>query len=169
MKPLTYCLFLLLLPFLSFGQYHKPLFTVALSADFPKNTHVLGGHFTANGALSPDVYLGAGIGISEFEHDNNLYVPVYANLMFLPSTQRSNIKFLLNLSPGYGIYNREYRAGPVLYKVTGGFYFFGGVGIMGTAARAKPFIAVGYARYGFNDNGYSYGTDAVALRIGVGL
>ncbi|MGE5519104.1 MAG: hypothetical protein ACM3VS_04180 [Candidatus Dadabacteria bacterium] len=168
MKTLTYLLLLVLMPFLSIAQRNNTLITVALAADFPKNTHVLGGHFTINGEVSPDVYLGAGIGISEFQHDDNLYVPLYANFIFLPSTRRSNVKLLVNLSPGYGIYNRSYRIGQLAYKTTGGFYFFGGIGVMGMG-RVKPFMAIGYARYGFNDHGASYGSDAVALRMGIGI
>jgi hypothetical protein len=169
-----YFLVFLSIPFFSKAQSRNSLFTIAASADFANNTHVLGGHFSANAQLSRNIYLGAGFGIGEFHSDNNLYFPIYANFLFLPRINRSNLKLLLNIAPGYGIYNRQYNVNPIdrgftEVKETGGFYFYTGIGIMEASSRGKPFVSAGYARYTFNNYSYTYARDAVAFRVGIGL
>lgn len=133
----------------------------------PQFNPALGFHLGGNAELANAVFIGAELGVVKFDHLNKPYLPMLARFSAMPLLGTGKNRLLILLAPGYGLYKEDLRRGNDWYHSTGGFSFFGGVGVVLPGKRRGSLsLSVGYTTFGFNTDGHQSNTDGVGIRVG---
>ena len=161
--------FFLFLPFLGQAQSRDTYVGLDGAVYFGRGYDPAPGfHLSGNAGIGKGMYLGAQLGLVHFRDLGGAYLPAHLKFSFLPAGRSGRAVPIVLLEPGYGFYDRKYRAGNGWYRRKGGFTFFAGVGAaFATRSKARPVLTLGYSRFDFKDPGYRFTRDAFGLRFGV--
>jgi hypothetical protein len=152
-------LFVFLLPLTALAQ--KGFFDVQAGMDFPKAyRQSFSGRISAGPRFDSTFAAGFGAGVTKLHGLTGILLPVFANFIITPYSN-SKIYPLVTLQPGYGFYNQEINN----VEVTGGFTFYGGVGIGSRGGNAT----VGYGIHTLTINKEAVRHNGFSFRLGVTL
>lgn len=152
-------LFFFLLPLAASAQ--KGFFDVQAGMDFPQAyMQSFSGRLSGGPRFDSTFAVGFGIGATKLNGLKGVLIPVIANFMITPYSD-GKIYPLVTLQPGYGFYNKEINN----VEITGGFTFYGGVGIGSRGGNAT----VGYGVHTLTANKERTYHKGLSFRLGVTL
>jgi hypothetical protein len=164
----TIFLFVFLIPIIARSQEPlRPNLYFVMTGDWDtehSNSQAVGGAFSFNIPVVKDIRIGAGAGIASFGEGTKPNYPVFLSFI-RPSYHNKPYMFFI-AQPGMVGYDNQVQVGRTVVKTTGGFYFFGGMGVGIPMGTIRPLIAAGYTRYNFSTNNVTSGISCLGLRVG---